>query len=108
MPNSIINLGFGLREFPVKMCRKAAGAPKVHSNHVLTCLVSLPRLWLCSAEVGVFMHACEGEAVCKLTNPKVRATLPALFTQCGAKMPGGSFGKCDIQQLKRDVVWWFG
>ena len=26
------------------------------------------------AEVGTFMHACEGEAVCKLTNAKVRRT----------------------------------
>ena len=26
-----------------------------------------------SAEVGEFMHACEGEAVCKLTNAKVRS-----------------------------------
>ena len=32
-----------------------------------------PPLFPSSAEVGEFMHACEGEAVCKLTNAKVRS-----------------------------------
>ena len=40
------------------------------------------RYALCSQnqEVGTFMHACEGEIVCKLTSPKVTlATLRTLY-----------------------------
>ena len=51
----------------------AAGAPRtlVENKFAPPPLTSPPHDHPKSTEVGEFIHACEGEAVCKLTNPKV-------------------------------------
>jgi hypothetical protein len=48
------------------------GRQKVGKRCDSTDLLSLSLSPPFPAEVGTFMHACEGEAVCKLTNAKVR------------------------------------